>query len=134
MSACCQLRYVPVSGTGLAQGSRSNGGGNGSITLLKEPVRLQKVSKMLELMGRVVLTALESSLQRSLHLRPADPDAGEGEQPCLQELRACGDFTISSRVDSLGQEGFLADVESGCFGVEVLELHPEPRWGLLLLL
>ena len=38
------------------------------------------------------------------------------------------------RVDSLEQEGFLADVESGRFGVEVLELRPEPCWGLLLLL
>ena len=34
----------------------------------------------------------------------------------------------------MGQEGFLAKVESGCFGVEVLELRPDPRWGLLLLL
>ena len=37
-------------------------------------------------------------------------------------------------VDSLGQEGFLVDVESGHFGVEVLEPHLEPHWGLLLLL
>ena len=50
-----------MSGTGLTQGSRSNGGGNGSITSLKESVGLRKVSNMLELMGRVVSTALESS-------------------------------------------------------------------------
>ena len=40
----------------------------------------------------------------------------------------------ASGVDSSGQEGFLADVESGCFRVEVLELCPKPRWGPLLLL
>ena len=55
-------------------------GGSGSITSLKEPVRLQKVSNMLEPMGRVMLTVLESTLQRSLHLHPADPEAGEGER------------------------------------------------------
>ena len=37
-----------MSGTDLAQGSRSNGGGNGSITSLKEPIGLRKVSNMLE--------------------------------------------------------------------------------------
>ena len=58
-------------------------GGNGSIMLLKEPVGLWKVSNMLELMGRVVSTALESSLQRYLHLHPADPKVGDGEWPCL---------------------------------------------------
>ena len=66
-------------------------------------------------MGRVVSTVLESTPQRSLCLCPADPEAGEGERPCLRELRACGDFAWSSGVDSLGQEGFLADVESGHF-------------------
>ena len=123
-----------MSGTGLTQGSGSNGGGNSSIMSLKEPVRLWKVSNMLELMGRVVSTILESSLQRSLYLCPADPEVGEGEQPCLRELQACGHFAWSSGVDSFGQEGFLADVESGHFGVEVLELHLEPHWGPLLLL
>ena len=123
-----------MSGTCLTQGSGSNGGGNGSITSLKEPVGLRKVSKMLELMGRVVSTVLESSPQRSLHLHPADPEAGEGERPCLQELWTCRDFAWSSRVDSLGQEGFLADIESGHFRVEVLELCLEHHWGPLLLL
>ena len=37
-------------------------GGNGSIMSLKEPVGLWKASNMLELMGRVVLTVLESSM------------------------------------------------------------------------
>ena len=37
-------------------------GGSGSITLLKEPIRLWKLSNMLELMGRVVSTVLESSM------------------------------------------------------------------------
>ena len=45
-----------------------------------------------------------------------------------------GDFSWVLEVGSLGQEGFLAKVEPGCFGVEVLELHPDPHWGLLLLL
>ena len=35
--------------------------GNGSVTSLKEPVGLRKPSNMLELMGRVVSTAPESS-------------------------------------------------------------------------
>ena len=109
-------------------------GGSGSIMSLKEPIGLPKVFNMLELMGRVVLTVLESTPQRSLHLHPADPEVGEGKWPCLQELWACGDFTWSSGVDSLGQEGFLADVESRHFRVEVLELCPEPRGGPLLLL
>ena len=34
----------------------------------------------------------------------------------------------------MGQEGFLVDVESGNFGVEMLELCLEPCWGPLLLL
>ena len=109
-------------------------GGSGSITSLKEPVGLWKVSNMLEPMGRVVSTILESTPQRSLHLHPADPEAGEGKQPHLQELQACGDFAWLSMVDSLGQEGFLVDVESGHFGVEVLELRLEPHGGPLLLL
>ena len=109
-------------------------GGSGSTTLLKEPVGLWKVSNMLEPMGRVVFIVLESTPQRFLHLHPADPAAGEGEWPHLQELHTCGDFAWASGVDSSGQEGFLADVESGCFRVEVLELCPKPRWGPLLLL
>ena len=68
-----------MSWAGLAQGNRSNGGGNSSITSLKEPIGLRKVSNMLELTGRVVSTALESSVC----LRPADPKAGEGEWMCL---------------------------------------------------
>ena len=109
-------------------------GGSSSITSLKEPVRLRKLSNMLELMGRVVSTALESSMRISLCLHLADPAVGEGKWPCLREQQAFGDFIWSSGVDSLGQEDFLVDVESGCFGVEVLELCPEPQCGPLLLL
>ena len=109
-------------------------GGNGSVTSLEEPVGLRKLSNMLELMGRVVSTTLESSMQRFFPLHLADPAAGEGEWLCLRELWAFGDFSWSSKVGSLGQEDFLVDVESGRFGVEVLELHPEPHWGPLLLL
>ena len=59
---------------------------------------------------------------------------GEGEQPCFLELQACGDFAWQSGVDSWGREDFLADVESGHFRVEVLELHPVPSGDPLLLL
>ena len=81
-----------MSWAGLAQGSQSNGAGSSSITLLKEPVRLRKPSNMLELMGRVVLTMPEPSMQRSFHLHLADPAAGEGKRPRLQELGPFGDF------------------------------------------
>ena len=105
-------------------------GASGSITSLREPVRLWNVSIVLELMGRVVSTVLESTP----HLHPADPVAGEGEWLCFRELQAYGDFAWWSGVDSWGQEGFLADMESGHFRVEVLELRPVPHRGLLLLL
>ena len=106
----------------------------GQIGLLKEPIGVQKVSDMLEPMGRVMLAVLESTPQGSLHLCPADPEVGEGKRPCLQELQTCGDFAWSSKVKSLGQEGFLVDVESAHFRVDVLELHPEPQEGPSLLL
>ena len=121
-----------MSQTSLAQGSQSDGGGNGSVTSLKEPVGLQKPSNMLELMGRVVMTVPESSMQKSLHLHPADLAVAEGKWPHLQELQAFGDFSWPFEVGSLEQEGFLAEVESEHFGVEVLELHPEPHWGTAL--
>ena len=58
---------------------------------------------------------------------------GEGEWLHLREPRALGDFSWPFEVGSLELEGFLAEVESGHFGVEVLELHPELRWGPPLL-
>ena len=67
-------------------------GGKGSTMSLMEPIGLCKVSNMLELMGRVVSTTLESSPRRSFRLHPADPEVGEDEQPHFQELWACGDF------------------------------------------
>ena len=109
-------------------------GGNGSVTSLKEPVGLRKPSNRLELTGRVVLTVQESSQQKSLHLHLADLAVGEGERPCLQELWDFGDLSWLYEVDSLGQEGFLAEVELGHFRVEVLELCPDLHWGPLLLL
>ena len=124
----------PSLGPALPRGVEGMEGASNSIMSLREPIRLQNMSNMLELMGRVMLAILESTLQRSLHLHPAAPEAGEGKQPHLRELWACGDFTWSSGVDSLGQEGFLADVESRHFGVEVLELHLEPHGGPPLLL
>ena len=45
-----------------------------------------------------------------------------------------GDFSWLFKVGSLEMEGFLAEVESGRFGVEVLELCPKLQWGLPLLL
>ena len=84
---------------------------------------------MLELMGRVELSMQESSKGTSFCLHPNDSADGEGEQPRLRELRAQGDFSWLSEVGSLEQEGFLAEVEYGCFGVEVLELCPELQWG-----
>ena len=67
--------------------------------------------------------------QISFHLGPTDSVDWEGEQLCLQEPQALGDFSWLFKVGSLEQEGFLAEVESGHFGVEVLELRPELRWG-----
>ena len=52
----------------------------------------------------------------------------------MQESRLLGDFSWSFRVGSLELEGFLAEVESGHFRVDVLELHPELQWCLPLLL
>ena len=109
-------------------------GGNSSVTLLWEPVGLQRQSNTLELTGRVELSVQESSMQTSFHLDLTDSADGEGECPCLQELRALRDFSWLSEVGSLKQEGFLAEVESGHFGVEVLELRPELWWGPPLLL
>ena len=109
-------------------------GASSSITSLREPVGLWKVSDMLEPMGRVMSAVLESTPWGSLHSCLAVPEVGEGKQLHLQELQASGDFAWSSGVDSLGQEGFLADMELGHFGVEVLELCLEPHEGPPLLL
>ena len=72
--------------------------------------------------GRVELSAWVSSVQTSFHLHLTDSADGEGERPHLQELRPLGDFSWSFEVGSLELEGFLAEVESGHFGVDVLEL------------
>ena len=124
----------PSLGPALPRGVEVIDGARGSTTSLREPVGLRNVSIVLEPRDRVVSTVPEAILLRSLHLLPADPAVGEGEQPRFLELQACGDFAWQSGVDSWGQEGFLADVESGHFGVEVLELHPVPHRGPLLLL
>ena len=52
----------PCLGLALPKGVEVMEGSNGSVTLLKEPVGLQKPSNMLELMGRVASTAPESSM------------------------------------------------------------------------
>ena len=90
-----------------------------------DPIGLQKLSKLLELMGRVELSARMSSVQTSFHLCPTDLADREGEQPHLQEPQLLGDLSFSFGAGSLELEGFLAEVESGHFGVDVLELCPE---------
>ena len=73
------------------------GGASGSTTSPREHVGLRN---MLEQIGRVVSTVPESITLRTLHLFSVDSVVGEGEQPCFLELRASGDFTGWSRVDS----------------------------------
>ena len=52
----------PCLGPAWPKGVEVMEGGNGLVMSLKEPVGLRKPSNMLELMGRVVLTTLESSM------------------------------------------------------------------------
>ena len=66
-----------------------------------------------------------SSVQESFSLCPADLVDREREQPCLRELQLLEDLSCSFKASSLELEGFLAEVESGHFGVDVLEPHPE---------
>ena len=54
---------------------------------------------------------------------------GEGEWLRLREPRALGDFSYLFEAGPLELEGFLAEVESGHFGVDVLELCPKLQWG-----
>ena len=95
------------------------------VALLWDPVGLQKPSNLLELMGRVELSSRVSSVWASFRLCLADSADEEGERPCLPEPRLLGDLSCSFRAGSLELEGFLAKVESGHFGVDVLELRPE---------
>ena len=107
-------------------------GGWSTAASLWDPIRLQKPSNPLELMGRVELSSRVSSVWASFCLCPSVSADGEGEWPHLQELRLLGDLSCSFRTGSLELEGFLAEVESGCFRVDVLEPHPELRWCLPL--
>ena len=50
----------PCLGLAWPKGVEVMEGGNGSVTSLKEPIGLQNLSNMLELMGRVVSTVPES--------------------------------------------------------------------------
>ena len=52
----------PCLGPAWPKGVEVMEGGNGSVTSLKEPSGLQKLSNMLELKGRVVSTMPESSM------------------------------------------------------------------------
>ena len=107
-------------------------GGRSSVSLLWDPVGLRRPSKALELMGRVELSVWLPSVQTSFRLRPTDSADGEGERPCLREQQALGDFSCLLEASPLELEGFLVEVESGCFRVDMLELRPEPRLGLPL--
>ena len=102
-------------------------GGWSSVALLWDPIRLQKPSNPLELMGRVALSSWVFSVQASFCLCLSDSADGEGEWPCLQELQLLGDLSCSFGTGSLELEGFLAEVESGHFRVDVLEPRPELR-------
>ena len=62
----------PSLGPALPRGVEVIEGASGSITLLREPIRLQNMSIVLEPMGRVVSTVLESTPRRSLCLHPAE--------------------------------------------------------------
>ena len=53
-------------------------GGWSSVALLWDPVRLQKSSNPLELMGRVELSSQVSSVRASFHLHPSDLADGGG--------------------------------------------------------
>ena len=90
----------PSLGPALSRGVEVIEGASGSTTSLREPVGLRNVSIVLEPMGRVVSTIVESILRRSLCLHPSDSAAEEVEWPCFRELQACGDFAGQSGVDS----------------------------------
>ena len=100
-------------------------GGWSSVALLWNPVGLQKPSNPLDLMGRMELSLQMSSVQASFCLCPFDSAGGVGDLPCLQEPRLLGDLSCSFGTCSLELEGFLAEVETGHFGVYVFELCPE---------
>ena len=106
----------PSLGPALPRGVEVIEGASGSTASLREPVGLWNVSIVLEPMGTVVSTVVAFIPQSSLCLHPSGSAVGEGKWPCFWELQACGDFAGWSEVDSWGQEGFLADVESGHFG------------------
>ena len=104
-------------------------GGRSLVTLLWDPVGLWTLSKALELMGRVELSVQVSSMWTSFHLHLTDWVDGEGKQLHLREPRALGDFSCALKASPLELEGFLVEVELGCFRVDMLELHPELQWG-----
>ena len=99
-------------------------GGWSSVTLLWDPVGLQKLSNPLELMGSVELSVQVSSVWTSFCLHLTDSADG-GEWLRLRELRLLRDFSCLLGAGSLELEGFLAEAESGQFGADVLEPHPE---------
>ena len=77
---------------------------------------------MLELMRRVVLRVRVTCT--SCHLRSLDLLEGEWEWLCFFDPWDLGDLWVPEDT-SLEWEVFLAVVESGHFGVVVVELHPE---------
>ena len=100
-------------------------GGWSSAASLWDPVRLRKPSNPLELMGTVELSLPVSSVWAVFHLRLSDLAGGVGDLPHLREPRLLEDLSCSFGTCSLELEGFLAEVVSGHFGVDVIELRPE---------
>ena len=78
-------------------------------------------------MGRVELTSQVSSVWAFFCLHSFDLAGGVGDLLHLRELRLLGDLSCSFRTCSLELEGFLAEVESGHFGVDVFKPRPELR-------
>ena len=100
-------------------------GGWSSDVSLWDLIRLQKPSNLLELMGRVGLSLQVSSVWASFCLCPSDLADRVGDLPHLQEQQLLGDLSCSFGTCSLELEGFLAEVESGRFRVDVFEAHPK---------
>ena len=85
------------------------------VASLWNPIRLQKPSNPLELMGRVELSLWVSAVQASFCLHPSDSADREGNG-CACESHDSWE-TYPGLSGSLELEGFLNEVESGCFGV-----------------
>ena len=118
MDHCCHRALIP-------RGVEVMERGWSSVASLWDPIRLQKPSNLLKLMGRVELSSQGSSVLASFYLCSFDLAGGVGDQPHLQEPQLLGDLSCSFMTCSLELEGFLAEMESGHFGIDVFEPRPE---------